>query len=74
MCNQGNDSNQEHVRAVPSRREVLIAGAALVAAPFLGGVAFTVQAAQAADTEVPVGRTAHAQAGKSRSTAAEWLS
>ena len=74
MCNQCNDSNQEHVHALPSRREVLIAGAALVAAPFLGGVTSTVQAAQAANTGVPVGRTVHAQAGKFRGTATEWLS
>ena len=59
MCNQYNDSNQEHVHAEPSRREALIAGAALVAAPFLGGVTSTVQAAQA---------------GKVRRTATEWLS
>ena len=38
-----------------------MAGAAFVAAPFLGGVTSTVQAA---NTRVPVGRTAHAQAGK----------
>jgi len=31
MCNQCNESNQEHVPAVPSRREALIAVAALVA-------------------------------------------
>jgi glucose dehydrogenase len=37
MCNQCNDAKQEHVHAVPSRREVLRAGAALVAAPFLVG-------------------------------------
>ena len=47
MCNQCNDSNQEHVHAVPSRREALIAGAALVAAPFLGGVTSSAVAAQA---------------------------
>src|SRR5258705_3881894 len=74
MCNQCNDSNQEDVHALPSRREVLIAGAALAAAPLLGGVTFTLQAAQAANTEVPVGSTAHAQAGKVRGTATEWLS
>src|SRR5437867_4901436 len=74
MYNQCNDSNQEHVHAVLSRREALIAGAALVAAPFLGGVTSIVQAAQAANMRVPVGRPAHAQAGKVRGTATEWLS
>ncbi len=74
MCNQYNDSNQEHVQAVPSRRDALKAVAALVAAPFLGGVTSTVQAAQAANTGLPVGRPAHAQAGKVRGTATEWLS
>jgi hypothetical protein len=51
MCNQCNDSNQEDVHALPSRREVLIAGAALAAAPLLGGVTFTLQAAQATYAE-----------------------
>src|SRR2546427_1708506 len=54
----------EHVRAVRTRREVLKAGAALVAAPFLGGVTSIVQAAQAAGTGVPVGRPAHARDGR----------
>src|SRR5213594_192322 len=74
MCNQCNDSNQEHVHALRTRREVLKAGAALVAAPFLGGVTSTVQAAQAANTGVPVGRPAHARAGKVQGTGTEWLS
>src|SRR6266699_3026701 len=65
MCNQCNDSNQEHVHALRTRREVLKAGAALVAAPFLGGVTSIVQAAQAAGTGVPVGRR--------RGAATEWL-
>ncbi len=69
-----NDSNQEHVHAMPSRREALIAGAALVAAPFLGRVTSIVQAAQVANTVVPVGRPAHAQPGKVRGTATEWSS
>ena len=69
-----NDSNQEHVHAMPSRREALIAGAALVAAPFLGRVTSIVQAAQVANTVVPVGRPAHAPAGKVRGTATEWSS
>ena len=33
MGDQYNDSDQEQVHAVPSRRDALIAGAALVAAP-----------------------------------------
>ncbi len=74
MCNQCNDSNQEHVHAVRTRREVLIAGAALVAAPFLGGVTSIVQAAETANTRVPAGRGAQPQARKVRSTATEWLS
>src|SRR5438552_15759848 len=73
MCNQGNDAHQEHVHAVWTRREALRAGAALVAAPFLGGVTSTMQAAQAANTGVPVGRPAHAQADKVPGTATEWL-
>src|SRR5260370_10317439 len=74
MGNQGNVSNQQPVHDLPSRREVLIAGAALVAAPFLAGVPSAVQAAQAANAGVPVDRTAHAQAGKVQGTATEWLS
>src|SRR5260221_13142292 len=70
MCNRCSDSNQEHVHAGPSRREALIAGAALVAAPFLRGLTSTVPAAQAANTGGPVGRPKHAQAGKVQ----EWLS
>src|SRR5438105_28279 len=57
MCNQRNDSNQQ---AAPGRREALIAGAALVAAPLLG-VTSTVRAAQAENS------------GKVRGTATEWL-
>jgi quinoprotein glucose dehydrogenase len=57
-----------------TRREALIAGAALVAPPFLARVTSTVQAAQAANTGVLVGRPAHAQTGKVRGTATEWLS
>jgi glucose dehydrogenase len=73
MDNQSNDSNPEHVHDLPSRREVLIAGAALVAAPFLAGVTSAVQAAQAANLGLRVDRTAHAQAGEIRGTATEWL-
>src|SRR5207249_10231458 len=71
MCNQCNDSNQEHVHALRTRREVLKAGAALVAAPFLGEVTSIVQSAHAANTRMPVRRPAHAPAGTVRAT--EWL-
>ncbi len=74
MRNQRDNSNQERVDAVPSRREALIAGAAMVATPFLGGVTSTVKTAQAANTGLPVGSPAQAQAGKVRGTATEWLS
>jgi len=37
MCNKANDSDQEHVLAVLSRREVLKAGAAAAIIPFFGG-------------------------------------
>jgi alcohol dehydrogenase (NADP+) len=52
MCNQCNDSNREHGAAVHGRREVLMAGAALVTAPLLAGVA---TGAPAAQTGVTVG-------------------
>jgi len=74
MRNQCNGTKQDSVHGVPSRREALIAGSALVAAPFLGGVTSTLQAAQAANTGVPPSRPANAQAGKVRGTATEWLS
>src|SRR6266702_7539549 len=74
MCNQCNDSNQENVHAVRTRREVLKAGAALVAAPFLGGVIPIVPATEAANTRVPDERPAHAQAKRVRGTTTEWLS
>jgi quinoprotein glucose dehydrogenase len=70
MCNQGNDSDRERDAPAYGRREFLMAGAAVVTAPLLAGVATGVQAAQ---TGVPVGRPAHAQAGKVRGTATEWL-
>src|SRR5260370_42638112 len=74
MGDQCNDSDQEHVHAVPSRRDALIAGAALVAAPFLGRGISIVQAAQGANTVLRVGSPVHAQAGKVQGAAAEWLS
>jgi alcohol dehydrogenase (NADP+) len=52
MCNQCHDSKREHGAAVPGRREVLMAGAALVTAPLLAGVA---TGAPTAQTGVPVG-------------------
>src|SRR5258705_4571040 len=76
MGDQCNDSDQAHVHAVPSRRDALIAGAALVAAPFLGRVTSIVQAAQGANTVLRVCSPAHAhaQAEKVQGTATEWLS
>jgi glucose dehydrogenase len=68
------DSDQAHVHAVPSRRDALIAGAALVAAPFLGRVTSIVQETQGANTVLRAGSPAHAQAGKVQGTATEWLS
>src|SRR6516164_5659255 len=73
MGDQCNDSDQEQVHAVPSRRDALIAGAALVSAPFLGRVTSIVQAAQGANTLLRVGSPAHAQAEKVQGTATEWL-
>jgi quinoprotein glucose dehydrogenase len=60
MRNQRDDTNQKH-NAVPNRREALKAGAALVAAPFLGGGTSVAQSAQAANVEA-------------KGKAAEWLS
>src|ERR1700738_4651310 len=74
MCNQSNDSNEERVHAVRTRREVLKTGAALLATRFFGGVTSIVPAAEAANTPVPDDLPAHAQAGKVRGPAAEWLS
>jgi quinoprotein glucose dehydrogenase len=74
MCNQYNHSNRKHLQVVPTRREVLIAGATLVAAPFLRGVTSIVQAAPAADTSVPVSHSEHAQARNVRGATTEWLS
>jgi len=73
MGDRCNDSDQEQVHAVPSRRDALIAGAALVAAPLLGRVTSIVQAAQGANTVLRVGSPAHAQAEKVQGTATEWL-
>src|SRR5574341_678797 len=39
MCDQWNDAKRDHGAAVHGRREVLMAGAALVTAPLLAGVA-----------------------------------
>ena len=68
MCNQCNDSNQEHVHAVQTRREVLKAGAALVAGSWLGEVISIVQSAHAANKRMPVRRHAYAQARTVRAT------
>src|SRR5437870_12664384 len=74
MCNQCNDSNQEHVHAVRSGREVLLAGAALVPPPLSAGVTSIVRASETANTRVPAGRGAQPQARKVRGTATEWFS
>jgi Glucose dehydrogenase len=47
MRNQCNDSNQEHLHAVPSRREALMRGAAIVVTPFLSGVSSAAEARKA---------------------------
>ena len=73
MGDRCNDSDQEQVHAVPSRRDALIAGAALVAAPLLGRVTSIVQAAQGANTVLRVGSPAYAQAEKVQGAATEWL-
>lgn len=70
----GNDSDQEHVHAVPSRRDALIAGAGLLAVPLLERVTSIVYATECADTVLHVGTAVHAQAGKVEDTAAEWSS
>jgi quinoprotein glucose dehydrogenase len=64
MCNKRNDSDQEHVPTVLSRREALKAGAAAAIMPFFGGANSIAQATEAA----------YASAGKVRDTATEWLS
>jgi hypothetical protein len=61
MCNQRNDSDQERVPAVLSRREALKAGAAAAIMPLFGGANSIAQAA-------------YASAGKVRDAATEWLS
>jgi quinoprotein glucose dehydrogenase len=62
MRNQCNEPNKQHANAVWTRREALKTGAALVAA------------LQATNTGVLVGRPAHAQTGKVRGPATDWLS
>jgi len=64
MCNRRNDSDQEHVPAVLSRREALKAGAAAAIMTFFGGANSIAQATEAAS----------ASAGKVRDAATEWLS
>ena len=51
MRKQCHGSKQENDHVMPSRREALIARSALVAAPFLGGVTWTLRAAQGANVE-----------------------
>ncbi len=74
MGEPSNDSDQEHVHAVPSRRDALIAGAALLAVPLLGRVTSIVHAAEGAKTVLHVGNPVHAQAVKVNGKAAEWSS
>src|SRR5882757_7585867 len=61
MCNKRNDSDQEHVPTVLSRREALKAGAAAAIMPFFGGANSATEAA-------------YASTGKVRGAATEWLS
>ena len=63
MSSKRSDSDQEHVPAVPSRREVLKAGAAAAIMPFFGGANSIARATVAA----------YASAGKVRDAATEWL-
>jgi hypothetical protein len=46
MCNKRNDSDQEHVPPVLSRREALKAGAAAAIMPFVGGANAIAQATE----------------------------
>ena len=64
MCNKPNDSDQQHVPAVLSRREALKTGAAAALMPFLGIVNAIAHATEAA----------YASAGKDRGASTEWLS
>jgi quinoprotein glucose dehydrogenase len=61
MSHRQNDANHACVPTVPSRREVLIAGASLITAPFVGGMTAKSQP----------GRSAEVQAA---AAATEWLS
>lgn len=63
MRDRYDDSEEQRVQPVPSRRDALKAGAALLAAPFLGGAASIVEAASAAGT-----------AGKGQGVATGWSS
>jgi hypothetical protein len=58
MCNKRNDSDQEHVPAVLSRREVLKAGAAAAIIPFFGGANSIAQATES--TYTSTGEAQHA--------------
>jgi quinoprotein glucose dehydrogenase len=62
MRSKSNDTNKEHIHAVWTRRDALIAGAALVAA------------LKATNTEVLIGRPAYAQTRTVQGEATEWLS
>jgi hypothetical protein len=64
MRNRCNDSDEERGHGGRTRREILKAGAALVVAPFLGGVATTVE----------VSGAANGSRWNVQDTATEWLS
>jgi glucose dehydrogenase len=55
MCDEGHESKLDAPRALPSRRDVLIAGAALVTAPLIHTRTATAQAGQ--EPATAVGRT-----------------
>jgi quinoprotein glucose dehydrogenase len=73
MREQFSHSYQERVHA-PSRRDALIAGASLIAAPLLGGESSGARAAQAANTGAPARPSAQAQAGSPSGAATQWPS
>jgi glucose dehydrogenase len=72
MRNECSDSNLGHVHALLSRRQALMSGAALVAAPFLSGVSSNAQADETANSALPVG-PAPSSASNVQSGATEWL-
>ena len=69
-----NGSDLEQVQPAPSRRDALIIGAALLAAPLLERVTSVVHATEGAKPVHDVGSPVHAQAGNVNGTAGEWSS